>query len=250
MWANRCRCLIDELEQYYAMPFGVAIAPDKSAAYISTTGANSVTVIDITRLLEFIRAASPRERRALGQRLIGIGALRGRAHSGGPRPQGHRAFARWRVAVCRQSAGRHGFRDRHGRAQSGTHDRTRCGPAELTPQRRGERLFFDARFAFHGGFSCANCHIESTFDGLQWDLEPDGFGKDIVDNRLLEDIDGTEPFKWNGGNPDLETECGPRTEKYFYRSQSYSQEELSDIGQLISSRFRRAPTVIACPMAS
>src|ERR1022692_2457222 len=56
--------------------------------------------------------------------------------------------------------------------------------AELTPQRRGERLFFDARFAFHGGFSCANCHLESTFDGLQWDLEPDGFGKDIVDNRL------------------------------------------------------------------
>ena len=31
----------------------------------------------------------------------------------------------------------------------------------------------------------------------------------------LEDIDGTEPFKWNGGNPDLETECGPRTEKYL-----------------------------------
>ena len=55
----------------------------------------------------------------------------------------------------------------------------------------------------------------------QWDLEPDGFGKDIVDNRLLEDVGDTAPFKWNGGNPNLETECGPRTEKFFYRSQSY-----------------------------
>ena len=100
---------------------------------------------------------------------------------------------------------------------------SRCGgPATLTPERRGEQLFFSARFAFQGHFGCANCHIEATFDGLQWDLEPDGFGVDIVDNRLLEDIDGTEPFKWNGSNPNLETECGPRTEKYFYRSQSYN----------------------------
>ena len=96
------------------------------------------------------------------------------------------------------------------------------GPATLTAERRGERLFYSARFAFQGHFGCANCHIEATFDGLNWDLEPDGFGKDIVDNRLLEDVADTAPFKWNGGNPNLETECGPRTEKFFYRSQSYN----------------------------
>ena len=91
-----------------------------------------------------------------------------------------------------------------------------------TAERRGERLFFSARFAFQGHFGCANCHLDATFDGLQWDLEPDGFGVDIVDNRLLEDVADTAPFKWNGGNPDLETECGPRTENFFYRSQSYA----------------------------
>ena len=60
------------------------------------------------------------------------------------------------------------------------------GPTTLTPERRGERLFYSARFAFQGHFGCANCHIDATFDGLDWDLEPDGFGVDIVDNRLLE----------------------------------------------------------------
>ena len=40
-------------------------------------------------------------------------------------------------------------------------------------------------------------------------------GRDIVDNRLIEDLRGTEPFKWNGGNPTLATECGPRTENIF-----------------------------------
>jgi hypothetical protein len=77
--------------------------------------------------------------------------------------------------------------------------------------------------------------LEATFDGASWDLEPDGFGKDIVDNRLLEDIKDTAPYKWNGGNPDLETECGPRTEKFFFRSQSYSREELGDLVAFIKA---------------
>ena len=106
---------------------------------------------------------------------------------------------------------------------------TSVGSKDMTSLRRGERIFYTARFAFQGQFSCANCHIDATFDGLQWDLEPDGFGVDIVDNRSIEDLSGTEPFKWNGGNPDMPTECGPRTEKYFYRSQSYNSAELTDL---------------------
>ncbi len=226
--------LIDELERYYTMPFGIVIAPDKSTAYISTTGANSVTVIDLKRLLDFVRAASPAARRALANDLSAS------AH-----------FVTARIPVGRSPKGlalspdggilyvANRLDDTVSVIETATRKVARIielgGPTELTPQRRGERLFFDARFAFHGGFSCSNCHLESTFDGLQWDLEPDGFGKDIVDNRLLEDVDGTEPFKWNGGNPDLETECGPRTEKYFYRSQSYSPAELSDLVSYIKA---------------
>ena len=50
-----------------------------------------------------------------------------------------------------------------------------------------------------------------------------------MDNRLLEDVADTAPFKWNGANPNLETECGPRTEKFFYRSESYDGWELADL---------------------
>ena len=60
---------IDELDRYYTPPFGVAIAPDKSFAYISTTGSDSVTVIDLGALVRFIRAASPEERRTLANDL-------------------------------------------------------------------------------------------------------------------------------------------------------------------------------------
>ena len=226
--------LIDEMERYYAMPFGVAIAPDKSAAYISTSGSNSVTVIDIPRLLEFVRSLPPRERRALGNDLSASAHFVSARIPVGRNPKG--------VALSPDGSILY-VTNRLDDSVSVIDTATRKvvstiglgGPAELTPQRRGEQLFFDTRFSFHGQFSCANCHLESTFDGLQWDLEPDGFGKDIVDNRLLEDVDGTAPFKWNGGNPDLETECGPRTEKYFYRSQSYSHAELGDLVSYIKS---------------
>ena len=68
--------------------------------------------------------------------------------------------------------------------------------------RHGEQTFYTARYSFQGQIGCASCHIDSTFDGLTWDLEPDGFGRDIVDNRLIEDLKDTEPYKWNGGNPE------------------------------------------------
>ena len=225
---------IDELDRYYTPPFGVAIAPDQSAAYISTTGSNSVTVVDIRKMLAFVAGLTPAERARVANDLsasanyvaarIPVGnAPKGLALS----PDGKLLYvANWTgddVSVVDTAA------------RKVVRTFSLGGPAEQTAQRRGERLFFNAGFAFHGHFGCANCHLEATFDGLNWDLEPDGFGKDIVDNRLLEDVEGTEPFKWNGGNPNLETECGPRTEKYFYRSQSYDGFQLDDLVHYIKS---------------
>jgi cytochrome c peroxidase len=60
-------------------------------------------------------------------------------------------------------------------------------------------------------------------------------GRDIVDNRTLEDIRGTEPYKWNGGNPNIPTECGVRTEKYFWRSENYDDLILADLALYVRS---------------
>jgi YVTN family beta-propeller protein len=225
---------IDELDRYFTPPFGVVLAPDKSALYVSTTGSESVTVIDTARLLRFVASAPPAARRTLANDLsasanyvaarIAVGAApKGLALS----PDGKRLY------VANRNDDSISVVDTAARRAIATWNLG--GPATLSQERRGERLFFSARFGFQGHFGCANCHIEATFDGLSWDLEPDGFGKDYVDNRLLEDVAETAPFKWNGGNPNLETECGPRTEKFFYRSESYSGEQLLDLVAYIKS---------------
>jgi YVTN family beta-propeller protein len=219
---------IDELDRYYTPPFGVAIARDKSAAYISTTGSDSVTVVDLGRLVKFIRSAPAEERHALANDLSASANYVAARIPVGRAPKGIALSADGRrLYVANRSDDSVSVVDTAERKVVSTI--SLGGPANLTPEQRGERLFYSARFAFQGHFGCANCHIEATFDGLSWDLEPDGFGKDIVENRLLEDVANTAPYKWNGDNPDLETECGPRTEMYFYRTQSYSRGELADL---------------------
>ena len=221
---------IDELDRYFAMPFGIAIAPDKSRLFVTTAGSDSITVIDIARLLEFVRA----NRRSFANDLsasanyvvtrIPVGRNpRGIVLS----PDGKRLY------VANRMDDNIGVIDTATNTVVSTIDLG--GPKTVTPLRRGEQIFNTARYSFQGQFGCANCHIDVTFDGLQWDLEPDGFGVDIVDNRSIEDLMGTDPFKWNGGNPDLPTECGPRTEKYFYRSQSYDPQELTDLVTFVFS---------------
>ncbi len=231
---------IDELDRYYALPWGVVITPDKSKIFLTTAGSQSVTVIDVLRLLKtvhkrqsFANDLSTSANYVTARIPVGHNP-RGVALS----PDGRRLYVANRLDDTLSVI------DTKAEKVISTIDLG--GPKSIDVLRRGERLFYTADFSFQGQFGCSNCHLDSTIDGLEWDLEPDGFGKDVVDNRLLENLAGTEPFKWNGGNPDMPTECGPRTEKFFFRSQSFDQQQLTDLVTFVYSlpyrpnRFRLA----------
>jgi YVTN family beta-propeller protein len=230
---------LDELDHYFALPFGVAITPDKSRIYVSHGGSDCVTVIDARKMLVYIHAHPQ----------LFAEDLSASAH-----------YVIARIAVGKNPRGTLLNRDgsklyvtnrlddtisvidtKTDRVTQTFHLR---GPEGISALRRGEQTFYTAKYAFQGQFGCSNCHIDSTFDALTWDLEPDGLGRDIVANRLIEDLRGTEPFKWNGGNPSLAVECGPRTEKYFWRSQTFDDRTLTDLVLYIrnlpsrSNRFR------------
>jgi YVTN family beta-propeller protein len=225
---------LDELERYAAQPFGVAIAPDKSHIYVTCGGSEMVTVVDVPRLLRYTHTHP------------------------GPHVQDLSASANYvtaRIAVGHNPRGltlSHDGRklfvaNRLDDTISVIDTRTNrvastialAGPKTRSKLRHGEQTFYSAHYSFQGQIGCATCHIDSTFDGLTWDLEPDGFGRDIVDNRLIEDVKDTEPFKWNGGNPNIPTECGPRTEKYFWRSENYDNLTLTDLTVYIRSLLPR-----------
>jgi YVTN family beta-propeller protein len=216
---------LDELDRVVSLPYAVAISADKKSIYVSASSSDEVAVVDAVKLLKLVR--SPQGGTFANDLSASASYVVARIPVGhNPRgialsPDGRKLYVATRmddaIAVIDTAT------------RTVVNTIAMGAPAVLTQQRRGERLFNSGRFAFHGAFGCANCHLDQTIDGLQWDLEPDGFGIDIVDNRSLEDVSQTAPFKWNGGNPDLETECGPRTERFFYRSEGYNREELADL---------------------
>jgi YVTN family beta-propeller protein len=221
---------VDELDRYYALPWGLAITPDKSKIFLTTAGSQSVTAIDVPRLLKTVRARPQSFANDLSASAEYVTARipvgrnpRGVALS----PDGKRLYVANRLDDTLSVIDIE--------AQKVISTIELGGPKNVDALRRGERLFYTAEFSFQGQFGCSNCHLDATIDGLQWDLEPDGFGKDIVDNRSLENLAGTEPFKWNGGNADMPTECGPRTEKFFFRSQSFTQLQLTDLVTFVYS---------------
>ncbi|MGB7547568.1 MAG: hypothetical protein WBM14_07460 [Terracidiphilus sp.] len=221
---------LDELERYAARPFGVVITPDKSRMYVTSEGSEIVTVIDVPRLLRYIhshRGPFAEDLSASANYVIARIAVghdpRGVALTGDGR----------RLLVANRLEDTISVIDTRTNRLASTIPL--AGPKRLSVLRHGEQTFYTARYSFEGQIGCANCHIDSTFDGLQWDLEPDGFGRDIVDNRPIEALKDTEPYKWNGGNPDLPTECGPRTEKYFWRSEQYDDLTLTDLVTYVRS---------------
>ena len=221
---------IDELDRYYALPWGTVITPDKSKLFVTTANSESVTVIDIQKLFKFVHAHPQPFVNDLSASANYVTAR----IPVGRNPRGVVLSADGkRLYVANRLDDNITLINTATNKVVSTIDLG--GPKTANALRRGEQAFFTARYSFQGQFGCSNCHIDATVDGLQWDLEPDGFGKDIVDNRLLENLAGTEPFKWNGGNPDMPTECGPRTEKFFYRSQSFTDQELTDVVSFVYS---------------
>ena len=115
---------------------------------------------------KLVAAANCPGRSQSGQRSLGVRELRAGAHSGGTtirrgwrfRPMAGALYVANRlddtISVVDTARGK----------VTGTI--SLGGPAALTAERRGERLFYSRAFALQGHFGCANCHLDSTFDGL------------------------------------------------------------------------------------
>ena len=225
---------LDELDRYASQPFDVVIAPDRSRLYVSLGGSESVLAIDVRRLLQFVHSRPRPASGSFSPDLSASGSYVIARIPVGHNPRGLALSSDGRrLFVANRLDDTLSVIDTKRLSVAGTVALE--GPKTISALRRGEQTFYSAHYSFQGQISCSSCHIDSTFDGLQWNLEPNGFGRDIVDNKLLEDIKDVAPYKWNGGNPNIPTECGPRTEKYFWRSENYDDRTLTDLVLYIRS---------------
>ncbi len=227
--------LLDDIDRFFADGFGAASTPDGRWALVTASGVNVVSIIDVAKLNRLLKHAALDGRGDLAQRLDSA-----------------RQFVVKRLATGRNPVSVVVSPDSHFAYIANRTDDTLSvidlqqlkvastidlgGPKEITALRRGEQLFYDATFCYQSQLACASCHPHNGFeDGLVWSLETPDLGHDVTENRTLLSIAETSPFKWNGLNPNLATQDGPRTAMYIFRSQGFSSEQVKDLVSYIHS---------------
>jgi YVTN family beta-propeller protein len=225
---------IDEANAYFADPAGCVVDARGRRAYLASGGGDVVTVIDLQHLLQWIDAAPAEALPGAIQNLeLSAEYVVARIPTGrNPQqlalsPTGDTLYVAERLddsvllvdTETLQPKGRIVLDD----------------GGEDDPIRRGERVFTTAAKTFQGQFSCRSCHPSGHVDGLTYDFDGDGIGDNMLDNRSLQGLAGSWPFKWNGKNPSLKVQCGPRFAKVLMRTEPFTDDQLRDLSAFLES---------------
>jgi len=225
---------LDEANNYFADPSGIAVDPSGQRAFVASGGGDVVTVVDLDRLAAWLeKADSAARQEAIYDMSLSPEYVTARIPTErNPKqlalsPDGGTLFVAERLQDSILAV------DTKSLAVQG---RIVLGDGGLNdPIRRGERVFTRAAYTFQHQFSCRSCHPDGHVDGLSYDFDTTGIGDNLLDNRSLMGVAGTEPFKWNGRNPSLEVQCGPRFAKVLMRTDPIPQKELVDLTTFIKS---------------
>ncbi len=226
--------LIDEMNLYYADPFGIAFTPDGRYAYVGSSGVDVVSVVDMDRVRELLEiedgriGADEAELRRYARHLALSDQYIVKRIATGYNPKGMAVSPDGgRVYVANRLADSITVIDTGRQEAVATIDLG--GPQEITQLRRGEYLFNHAIISFQRQLACNTCHPENNVDGLLYDIAVDGgLGGNLVDNRTMRGVAFTGPFKWSGKNPTLARQEGPRAAQLFFRSHGFTAVEDRD----------------------
>ena len=234
--------LIDEPELYYPDPYALAFSPDGERLFVTSSGVDTLTVIDWQRALAKLEvgadgriglsdAALERLSRDLGASADYVAARipTGRNPKGVVvSPDGRWAWVANRLSDTVTVV--------DARTLEVVGEIDLGGPKEVTLLRRGAIVFNFATISFQRQLSCNTCHPENMLDGLVYDIAADGgMGRNLTDNKTLRGIAETPPFKWSGRNPNLARQEGPRAAQLFFRSHGFEPDDVDAITAFIES---------------
>jgi YVTN family beta-propeller protein len=226
---------LDEANDYFADPSDIVVDPSGKRAYVASGGGDVVSVVDLDRMAHWLESAdSAAKSDAIYDLSLSSEYVLARVRTKrNPRhlavsPDGQMLFVAERLEDSVLLVDTRTLK---------TLSRIELGDGGLDdPIRRGERVFTSAAYTFQHQFSCRSCHPDGHVDGLNYDFDGDGIGDNLLDNRSLMGVAGTGPFKWNGKNPSLEVQCGPRFAKVLMRTDPFPTKALRDLTTFINSR--------------
>jgi YVTN family beta-propeller protein len=224
---------LDDVNAFYADPYDVVVTPDGRRAFVSHSGADVVTVVDLDALRELLDEVHADSLPAYANHLGLSDRYVVKRISTGSNPKSMVISPDGRLLyLAERLDDRISVIDVE---RLEIVDAIDLGGPEEGFIRRGQKIFHSAANTFQGQFSCRSCHPEGHHDALTYDLEPDGLGRNIVNNISLRGLAETAPYKWTGKNESLYRQCGFRFAKWLTRTEPFSEDELySLVGYILS----------------
>jgi YVTN family beta-propeller protein len=238
--------LTDEPNQYYCDPFDIVITPDGKKAFLTSSGANTVSVIDLDSLRSLIATSSTEmlnmysNNRGISSRFV-IKRIKT-----GAVPKGLALSSDGKYLYVAEQ-----LEDRIGVINTNTLETEKTidlgGPSRITVARQGRRLFNNAGHTFQNQFDCYTCHPDMHEDGLVYNMASKDMGRNLTNTQSLRDIGDTPPYKWNGKNQTVYKQDGMRFSTVLTRTEQFSYKDLDAITSYILTGIPYPPNLLYNP---
>lgn len=234
--------LLDEPNVYYPDPFGIVITPDGKKAFVSSSGADCISVISIDSVRSIL-ARTPPDVIATYANNLGISSryIIKRIHTGAD-PKGIILSPDGKfLYVAEQLEDKIAVIDieKLEVINSISLDRSH----RITVSRHGRKLLNNAGHTFQNEYSCYTCHPDVHEDGLVYNMASKDMGRNVTNTQSLRDIGETAPFKWNGFNQTVYKQDGMRFSTVLTRTEPFSIRELDAIASYIMTGIPNPPNL-------
>lgn len=234
--------LLDETNAYFPDPFDIVISPDGLRAYVSHSGVNTVSVIDLDAIRKLLEESTDEELDMYANHLgISSKYVIGRIEVGAnPKgmvlsPDGATLYVAERLD------------DRIGVVNTASLLKEKSinleGPRRLTVARKGRQLFNNSGHTFQNQYACYTCHPDHHEDGLVYNMAGTHMGRNLANVQTLRDIGNIPPYKWNGKNQTIYKQDGMRFSTILTRTESFDHKELDYLVAFIETGIENPPNL-------
>ncbi len=234
--------LTDEPNAYYSDPFDIVITPDEQKAFISHSGDDFISVIDLAAIRTLLAGSTPEELDTYSNHLgISSRYVMKRIPTGAnPKgmvlsPDGNYLYVAERLE------------DRITVISTEKLETFKTldlgGPSRITVARQGRRIFNNSGGTFQNQYGCYTCHPDSHEDGLVYNMAGKDMGRNLANTQTLRDVGDIPPYKWNGKNSSIYKQDGMRFSTILTRTEAYNYDELDALVAYIVTGIKNPPNL-------
>jgi YVTN family beta-propeller protein len=234
--------LTDEPNAYYSDPFDIVITPDEQKAFISHSGVDIISVIDLAAIRTLLAGSTTEELDTYSNHL-GISSLyvMKRIPTGAnPKglvlsPDGNYLYVAERLE------------DRIAVISTEHLETVKTldlgGPSRITVARQGRRIFNHSGGTFQHQYGCYTCHPDAHEDGLVYNMAGKDMGRNLANTQTLRDIGDIPPYKWNGKNSSIYKQDGMRFSTILTRTEAFDYDQLDALVAYIVTGIKNPPNL-------